>query len=134
MNTIDFLKTLYFGDRYCVDFNIDNKKKEVRIIVNCISRIRSESGEWDYYCDEDIEMGTVVIHGVNEVILDKTGLTPNEDIYDIYATKIENELYKFTIEASYIDEEAETTDLMFTVIGEGVYLLDPSKPNIKITS
>ncbi|SFJ51660.1 hypothetical protein SAMN02910355_2908 [Terrisporobacter glycolicus] len=131
MNTIDFLKTLYFGDRYCVDFNIDNKKKEVRIIVNCISRIRSESGEWDYYCDEDVEMGTVVIYGVNEVILDKTGLTPNEDIY---ATKIENDLYKFTIEASYIDEEAETTDLTFTVIGEGVYLLDPSNSNIKITS
>lgn len=134
MNTIDFLKTLYFGDRYCVDFNIDNKKKEVRIIVNCISRIRSESGEWDYYCDEDVEMGTVVIYGVNEVILDKTGLTPNEDIYDIYATKIENELYKFTIEASYIDEEAKTTDLTFTVIGEGAYLLDPSNFNIKITS
>lgn len=42
MNTIDFLKTLYFGDRYCVDFNIDNKKKEIRMRVNCISRTRSE--------------------------------------------------------------------------------------------
>lgn len=71
---------------------------------------------------------------MNEVILDKTGLIPNEDIYDIYATKIENELHKFTIEASYIYEEAETTDLIFTVIGEGMYLLDSSKPNIKITS
>jgi len=136
MNTIDFLKTLYFGDRYCVDFNIDSKNKEVRIIVNCISRIRSESGEWDYYCDKDVEMGTVVIYGVNEIILDKTGLMPNDAIYDIYAIKIENELYKFIIEVSYANEEAEITDLTFTVIGEGVYLLDPSNSNsnIKIIS
>ncbi|WP_434797402.1 DUF6258 family protein [Terrisporobacter vanillatitrophus] len=134
MNAIEFLKTLYFGDRYCVDFNIDSKNKEVRIIVNCISRIRSESGEWDYYCDEDVEMGTVVIYGVNEIILDKTGLRPNDAIYDIYAIKIENELYKFIIEVSYANEEAEITDLTFTVIGEGVYLLDPSNSNIKITS
>lgn len=132
MSPIEFLKSIYLGDRYCESLDIDHEKKEVKIKVNRISRIRDKSGIWEYYYDEDIEEGVIVIYGVNNVVLDESGLLPNDQIYDIYAIEINNGIYEFTIETSYVDEEAITTDLIFKFIGKGVYLVDPSNPNIKI--
>lgn len=133
MNPIQFLKSIYLGDRYCINLHVDNEEKQVKLHVNSISRIRDKSGEWNYYYDEDIEDGVIVINGVKKVIFDKSGLLPNDQIYDFHARKIDNDVYEFTIETSYVDEYAITADLIFTVVGEEVYILDPSKPNIKIT-
>lgn len=66
MNAIDFLKTLYFGDRYCTKFLLDSTNNKVELHVNQISRIRDKSGEWNYYTDEDIENGVLVFTGIKK--------------------------------------------------------------------
>lgn len=133
MNPIEFLKTLYFGDRYCTKLITDNEKNKVELYVNTISRIRDKSGEWNCYFDEDIDDGGLIITRVKKIIFDKSGLLPNDQIYDIYASKIGEGIYEFSIETSHVDKKGVTTDLILKVIGEGIYLLDPKQPNVMIT-
>jgi len=134
MDAIGFLKTLYFGDRYCTKIVLDGLENNFELHVDCISRIRDISGKWNFYTDEDIENGIVVISGIKKIIFDKSGLIPDAYIYDIYANKIDDELYEFTIETSHVDENAVTHDLTIKVIGEFVYLVDPKDPDKKIVS
>ncbi|KKQ49982.1 MAG: hypothetical protein US69_C0001G0010 [candidate division TM6 bacterium GW2011_GWF2_38_10] len=132
MNTIDFLKTLYLGDRYCTKMVINGIDNNFEIHINCISRIRDILGKWNFYTTEDIENGIIVIDGVKKIIFDQSGLLPNDEIYDIYAKQISHNLYEFTIEASHVDDNSMTHDLTIKVIGESVYLIDPKKPTMKI--
>ena len=134
LNPIEFLKTIYYGDRYCTAFVVDEINKIIEIHINLISRIRNKSGHWNYYSDEDIENGILVITNVKEVCMDKSGLMPNDQIYDIYAKQVDEKNYEFTIETSYIDEDARTHDLFIKVIGQGVYITDPTNLEIKILS
>lgn len=131
MNAIDFLKTVYFGDRYCTKLSLDSTNNQVELHINQISRIRDKSGEWNYYLDEDIENGVLVFTGIKEVFLDKSGLMPNDQIYDVHANE-QNGIYEFVIETSHVDVSALTHDLTIRIIGEGVYLLDPTKPDVRI--
>lgn len=132
MNAIDFLKSIYFGDRYCTKIVIDWVSNNFELHVNDISRIRDISGQWNFYTTEDIENGIVVISGVKKIIFDKSGLFPNDSIYSIYANKIDDKLYEFTIETNHGDEKAITHDLIIKVIAESVYLVDPKNQNAKI--
>lgn len=134
MKPIDFLKTIYLGDRYCWKLVANSVKKEVEIYINLISRVRDESGEWNYYSDEDIENGAIVFANVNQLFLDKSGLMPNDEIYNIKAIETTNGLYEFTIEASNVNKDVETTDLIIQIIAESVYLLDPLNPDVKIVN
>ena len=131
MNAIDFLKTLYFGDRYCTKLLLDSANNKVELHVNQVSRIRDKSGEWNYYTDEDIENGILVFTDIKKVFLDESGLLPNDQIYDVYANEHDG-VYEFVIETSYVDASALTHDLTIRIIGEGVYLLDPTKPDVRI--
>lgn len=133
LNPVQFLKTVYFGDRFCTELVIDSNNNRVELHVNQVSRIRDTSGEWNYYSDEDVENGAIVITGVQKITFDESGLFPNDQIYDVYAIQISEGIYEFVIETSYVDEKALTHDLTFKIIGEGVYIFDPTRPNIKIT-
>jgi len=133
MNPIEFLKSIYLGDRFCTKIVVDGLNNSFEFHVNRISRIRDVSGEWNYYTDEDIENGVIVITGVKKIIFDGSGLMPNDQIYDIYANKLDNSTYEFTFETSYVDHKATTYDITIKVIGEDVYILDPSKPDVKIS-
>lgn len=124
MNPVDFLKTIYLGDRYCTRFHIVLEDKTVEIHVNNVSRIRSESGDWNYYIDEDIKNGIIVISEVESVKEDPSGYEPNDQIYEI-TVKEENEKYHFLVECSHVDEDAITHDLQFEIVGNDVYLVDP---------
>lgn len=132
LNPASFLKTIYFGDRFCTKIIIDSFNNQVEIHVNLISRIRDKSGLWNFYSDEDIENGALVITGVKEVHLDKSGLVPNDQIYDINVNSLDQNNYEFVVETSHVDMNATANDLIIKVVGEGAYLLDPAKPNSKI--
>lgn len=133
MNVEEFLKTIYLGDRYCTKLVFDGLNNNVEIHVNQISRIRDKSGQWNLYCNEDIINGVIVITNVEKIILDESGLIPNDQLYDIYAENLGNNSYEFIIEASNIDEGANTKDVMIKVTGKGVYISDPKRPNSRIT-
>ena len=131
MNPIDFLKTIYLGDRYCTKFYISLEDKKVEIHVNNVSRIRSESGIWNYYSDEDIKNGIIVISEVESVREDSSGLKPNDQIYEIIA-KEENDKYHFLIECCHVDKDIITHDLQFEIVANDIYLVDPTDLTQKI--
>ncbi len=124
MNPVDFLKTIYLGDRYCTRFHIVLEDKTVEIHVDNVSRIRSESGDWNYYIEEDVKNGIIVISGVESVKEDPSGYEPNDLIYEI-TVKEENGNYHFLVECSHVDEDAITHDLQIEIVGSDLYLVDP---------
>jgi hypothetical protein len=133
MDVTNFLKTIYLGDRFCTKMVLDGLNNQFELHINQISRIRDVSGEWNFYTDEDIKNGIIVIAGVKKIIFDESGLLPNDQVYDIYANKIDDTTYQFIIETSHIDEKTQTHDLIIKVLGEGGYLIDPTRSDIKIT-
>lgn len=132
LNPSDFLKTIYLGDRYCTKIIIDSNNNHVEIHVNLISRIRDESGNWNFYTEEDIENGILVFTDVNEVHLDKSGLIPNDQIYNFKVNEVNSGICEFIIETSHVDQNAITHDLVVKIIGKSVYLVDPQNPDFQI--
>lgn len=133
MNAIDFLKTIYFGDRFCTKLVIDNLNAQFELHINQISRIRDKSGLWNFYTDEDIKNGILVIERIKKIFFDTSGFIPNDQIYDVYANEIDRDTYEFIIETSHIDEKAQTHNVTIKVLGQAVCLIDPKKPNVKIS-
>ncbi|MGE5405403.1 MAG: DUF6258 family protein [Candidatus Saccharibacteria bacterium] len=128
MKPDQFLKTVYLGDRYCTKLVLDGCNHCVEIHVNQISRIRDKTGVWNYYIDEDIENWAIVITGVKAVYLDDSGFMPNDEI-DIYASESSDGYFEFVIDSCHVDDEAETHNLVIKVVGKGVHLIDPARPN-----
>ena len=48
-----FINSIYLGDRYCEKIEIKDDK--ISFQINCISRLKEGTKEWNYYSDEDIE-------------------------------------------------------------------------------
>lgn len=101
MNPIQFVRSVYLGDRACKSIVIDSWAAEVKVQIDCISRVRGET--WDFYNAEDLDDGFIVFEGVRKVEWDPNGLIPNDLIDD------------FTVEAS-----ADGTHYIFEMVVESV--------------
>jgi hypothetical protein len=73
MHPRELLKTIYLGDRFCQRIAIDCSERRLEIEVNVISRVRSTSGNWDYYTAEDIVDGVLVFTGLKSVRFEPPG-------------------------------------------------------------
>ncbi len=124
MNPIDFLRTIYLGDRWIKKILIDNETKSISFQIDCISRIRSKSGNWEFYNDENIDNGLIVFEKVSYYDLGKTGNFPNDEIHSIEVKEKSPNLFEFFIEANYINSDAISQTIETTIIAESVYLSD----------
>jgi hypothetical protein len=133
MSPIEFLKSLYFGDRICNKIVINNVEGQLELHVNLISRIKNDSIQWNNYTEEDIEGGILVFTEVKDITFNSSGIVPNDQIYDIYALSVDDENgFRFYIEASNVNAEAVSKDVTITFLANEVYIVDPKKPNEKI--
>jgi hypothetical protein len=126
------LKTLYLGDRACKAVHIEGFARRVSIQVDEISRIRSSSGNWEYYNDENIVDGLLVFAGVKEIRFAPSGPIPNDCISDINVEDVGGGYYRFQLSIGSIAVDAPTAEVIITIICKQFYLTDPRMPDLVI--
>lgn len=134
MRPDELLKTIYLGDRAVKKINLDGVGKRISIQIDEISRIRSASGLWEYYNEENIVDGLLVFTQVLEVRFDPPGPLPNDYIDDIKCEFTGNEYYKFQLFVGSVDSDASSTEIKITILCKGFHLEDPSNQGVEINS
>lgn len=136
MTPQEFLKTLYLGDRVCKKLVFDGWDDRILIEVNVVSRVRSDSGLWDFYSKEDIPDGLIVFSGVKSYQWNSKGYLPNDyiEIEVSSATETsESDLYQFKIYLGHM-EKTGIVDTELLVEAQAIHLEDPRFPYKKITN
>src|SRR5215471_17536878 len=131
MNAVDFVRSLYLGDRCCKTIMLDGRNATVRVMVDTISRIRSPSGNWDYYTAEDVVDGVIVFEDVTFVELDNAGAIPNDSINSIEARWSAKQV-EVTMSIDCVAADATHHETTLRVRCRGVHLEDPSHPEQRI--
>lgn len=135
MNPEIFLRTIYLGDRACKNILIDGWNQRIAIQVDKISRIRSESGNWEFYTDEDIDDGIIIFSDVATFRFDPPGLMPNDLINSLDVRAIaehipggESSYYRFVCSIDSVDKLGNHSEILMEIVAANVYLEDPKQP------
>jgi Family of unknown function (DUF6258) len=139
MTPVELLRTVYLGDRSCKAIVIEGWTGRVSLQVDVISRIRSPSGTWDFYADEDIPDGRLVFTEVSRIGLEPSGPVPNDLINEIRVTDVRDLrsgkcAFVFVISVSSVDAAGASTEVTIEIQAEGLHLEDPRKPGEAILS
>ena len=143
MNPRQFVGTIYLGDRACKSILIDGWNSRVYIHVDAISRIRSPSGNWEFYTDEDILEGRIVFTDVDSIAIDPSGCLPNDSIESLNVESLskhtggdesEGFLFKLQVFSAQKREPANASYVKVTVSirAKSIHLEDPSRPGVEI--
>jgi hypothetical protein len=128
----EFIRTIYLGDRACKSITIDGWNATVRIQIDCISRVRSSAGTWDYYADEDINDGYLVLTGVQSCELDNQGYLPNDLMNDIEVRRESEEVAELVFSIGSVDAHAGYHETLLRIICKSIHLEDPARPGVPI--
>jgi hypothetical protein len=131
-----FLSTIYLGDRACKGVHIDGWNERVSVVVDEISRIRSASGNWESYNDENVIDGALVFSGVRSVSLTPPGPLPSDQIQLESVEPIDSQAHHFRVRfhiGGVLPASKEYLSMQLELIAESVHIEDPTKPGVQIT-
>lgn len=130
----ELLRSLYLGDRACKAIIIDGWNNSIRLQVDCISRIRSPSGEWDFHSDEDILDGFIVFGGADRFELLGGGRIPNDSINSVEVVSDHGDSVTVELSVDAVDADANRQETLLRVRCKSVHLEDPARPGVRIDS
>ena len=133
MTPSQFLQTLYLGDRACMGLVIDCWNARVEMVVDRISRIRSVSEGWNFDETGDIEKGRLVFEKVTSLSFSPAGPLPNDVILEIHAEPV-GDGHRFTIKIASVNNQGNSTEVTVDIVASGLFLVDPSCPQVEIRS
>ena len=124
MNPIEFCRTIYLGDRWCKQLIIDGVAGEIKLQIDLISRVRGS--EWNYYADEDLPEGFLVLEGVANFELVPQGALPNDWIELVSVSEAaEDGYYRFEFSlGSSSTTTARASEITLTVFAKSLCLAD----------
>lgn len=123
MTPSDFIRSIYLGDRACKAVVLNGWDAEVKVQVDCISRIRGES--WDFYNEENLEGGFIVFEGVKKIEWDPNGRIPNDAITELTVEPClrQDAKYVFRVVIASGDEKTlEFVPVRIAIFADGIAL------------
>lgn len=133
MKVIDFVSSIYLGDRVLNKILIDSEKREISFEVDLISRIRSVDGMWNFYDKEDIENGSIVLINVSSFSMSPSHLLPNDQI-NFFTVSVINGGYNFKLSVDSILENGQSEEVIIEVCATEIGLKDINFPYGLITN
>jgi hypothetical protein len=128
----EFLRTLYLGDRACKAITLDGWGPAVRVQIDCVSRVRDPSGNWNFYVDEDINDAVLVFADVLSVELRGGGHMPNDSINSLEVVEVDGDVTTIEMSVDSVDAEAVHHDTVVRLRCKKVWLEDPTRPGVRI--
>lgn len=123
MDPIEFVDSIYLGDRACKAIILDGWASEVKLQVDCISRVRGKT--WNFYRAEDLKDGFIVFENVSQVEWGASGHIPNDIIQSLTA-KVDHTLqakFVFQMEiASYDKKTLKFFQVVFKIHADAISL------------
>ncbi|MBD8527974.1 DUF6258 family protein [Pseudomarimonas arenosa] len=130
MTPQQLIASIYFGDRAIIGYSVDSWRREVVLSFDLLSRIRSSSGTWDHYHDEDIESGELVFLGVSEFSVAPLGVIPDDLILDVRLS-MKDEGFEFVLETS-TTRDADILPATVALLARDFYIRDPRQKDVQI--
>jgi hypothetical protein len=130
MNVVDFIRTIYLGDRGLKSILIDSWNSEVKIQVTCISRVRGKT--WNYYTKEDLPDGFLVFEGVRSIEFEPTGVIPNDLINDLRAEPLAGG-FMIVMQVDSVNDVGDRTEVLIRLHADSMALEDHAHPGRRIT-
>ncbi|WP_412022577.1 DUF6258 family protein [Burkholderia cepacia] len=122
-NPANFLKSIYLGDRVCKAISLDTWNAVVRIRIDVISRIRSDSGNWEFHKDEDVENGSLVFGDVKAFSMSPDGLLPNDLVNSVSIAPAEgNGLWNFRMGVDSVDENGCAQEVQIAIVARTLWI------------
>lgn len=120
MSPEQFLRTVYLGDRACQSICLEGWKKEIKIKVDCISRVRGQA--WDFYTDEDIYEGFLVFENVQSFKFDPPGFFPNDWIEPVSVSSLNSDdtQWEIVLSLGAVNDKGESQDVLLHLVAESV--------------
>ena len=120
MNPEQFLKTVYLGDRACQSISLEGWKKEIKIKVDCISRVREQT--WNFYIDEDIHEGFLVFENVQGFKFEPPGFLPNDWIEPVSVNSLnpDETQWEIVLSLGAVNDKGESQNVLLHLVAECV--------------
>lgn len=138
MTPKEFRNSVHLGDRACKAILVEGWAKRVSLHVDVISRVRSASGTWDFYTDEDIADGRLVFTGVRSVRFEPSGPVPNDwiEVIDVEerSSGTDARTFVFTVSVGAVDQSGVSTEVTIEIHADDLHLEDPRNPALVIRS
>lgn len=100
--------------------------------IDCVSRVRDPSGNWNFYVDEDINDAVLVFADVLSVELRGGGHMPNDSINSLEVVEVDGDVTTIEMSVDSVDAEAVHHDTVVRLRCKKVWLEDPTRPGVRI--